>query len=46
MVMLIAIVGFELVEIHQWRKLIEVEHRIVLTVLAKESDVLAEVHIL
>jgi acetate kinase len=32
--------------IHHFRKLIEVEHRVVLAVLAEESNVLAEVHIL
>ena len=32
--------------VHKTRKLVEVEHRVVLAVLAKEGHILAEVHIL
>lgn len=37
---------FELRYVQQLGEIIEVKHRIVLTVIAKERDVLAEVHIL
>ena len=37
---------FQLFEVHERRKLIEVKHALVLAVFAKERDVLAEVHVL
>ena len=36
----------KLAQIHQARKIVEMEHRLVLTMLAKKRDVLAQVHIL
>ncbi len=36
----------KLAQVQQLRKIIEVEHRFVLTMLAKERDILAEIHIL
>ena len=36
----------ELRNVQQLRKIVEVEHRVVLTVLTKERHVLAQVHIL
>lgn len=37
---------FEFRDVHQFRELIEMEHGFVLAVFAKESHVLAEVHVL
>ena len=44
--MVLVVSTIELRKVHQLRELIEVKHGVVLTVLTKESDVLAKVHIL
>lgn len=46
--MVVIVLGdlLELRDVHQFREIIEVEHRIVLAVFAEESDILAEIHIL
>ena len=46
--MVVIVVGdlFEFRDIEQLREIIEVEHRVVLAVVAKERHVLAQVHIL
>lgn len=37
---------FQLGDVHKFRKIVEMEHRFVLTVFAKKGHVLAEVHVL
>ena len=44
--MVLVVSTIELRKVHQLRELIEVKHGVVLTVLTKERDVLAKVHIL
>jgi hypothetical protein len=46
MVMMLVFRLFQLCRVHKTRKLVEVEHCVVLAVFAKEGHVLAEVHIL
>ena len=44
--MMVAVRFIEFLDIEQFRELIKMEHRVVLAVLAKESDVLTQVHVL
>ena len=43
---MISLTAIELCHIEKLRELVKMEHRLVLTVFAKECDVLAEVHVL
>lgn len=46
MMMMVVVSRVQFAKVHKPRKLIKVEHRLILAVLAEERDVLAEVHIL
>lgn len=45
---MVMVVGYflQLGDVHQFRKIVKMEHRFVLTVFAEKGHVLAEVHVL